>query len=130
MSTGQQDTFESPYITMYMEGRVLICKYAANLHLSLDIAKSCVESRIFFTKGTDTLLLIDMTGIKSTTREARHYMATVGATKVIAAALMTGSFVNRTLASIFLTLNKPPVPTRLFNDPGKAMQWLLQFNAT
>lgn len=130
MSAGQQDVFTSPYITIYKEGDVVICKYADDLHLSLDIAKACVESRIFYTRGEDSLLLVDMRGIKSTTGQARHYMATVGTTKVIAAALITGTVFNRALASVFLAVNKPAIPTRLFADYEQARQWLLQFKSS
>jgi len=127
MAAGQPEIFESPYISIHWEDELLVCQYARNLHLSLEVAKQCVEGRIFFSKGKNCLLLVDMTGIKSTTREARHYMATIGTTQVIAAALITGSTLNRALANLFLTVNKPQVPTRLFTNPEKAKQWLRQF---
>src|SRR5436190_24371573 len=62
---------DAPYITMWMDEEFLCCRYASNLHLSLNVAKTCVESRIFFAKGKSYALLVDMGGIKSTTREAR-----------------------------------------------------------
>lgn len=72
-------------------------------------------------------MLIDMKGIKSTTREARTYMATVGATLVKAAALITGSAINRTIGNIFLKIDRPPVPLKLFTSEEKARKWLRQF---
>lgn len=122
-----KDSFASPYITMWMEEDIICCKYADDLHVSLEIAKSCVEGRIFFSKGKSSALLIDMRGIKSITKDARKYMASVGATLVTAGALITGSPLNRTIGNIFLTIDKPPVPTKLFTNEQKARQWLKHY---
>lgn len=118
----EYEIVEPPHLTMRMEDGFLFCTYAKDLHLSLDVAKACVEARIFFSKGETTLLLIDMTGIKSTTRAARQYMATIGTTKVKAAARVTGSDFNNALANFFLAVNKPMIPTRLFTNKEKAKQ--------
>ena len=85
------------------------------------------EARLFFSKGKSSILLVDMRGIKSTTKAAREYMATIGVTLVKACALITGSGFNRTLGNIFLTIDKPAVPTKLFTDEGKARAWLQQY---
>jgi hypothetical protein len=118
---------ENPYVTMWLEGEILCCKYASNLHVSLDVAKSVVEGRIFFSEGKSYPLLVDMSGIKSTTREAREYLATIGSTLAKAAALITGSSFNRMLGNVFLTIDKPAVPTRLFTNEEKAKEWLKEF---
>lgn len=122
-----KDIFESPYITMWIEENIICCKYADDLHVSLEVAKSCVEGRIFFSKGKSYPLLIDMRGIKSVTKDARTYLASIGATLVTAGALITGSPLNRTIGNIFLTIDKPPVPTKLFTSEQKARQWLMKY---
>jgi hypothetical protein len=119
---------ETPYITLWMDEEGFLCgRYPENTHLSLEVAISIVESRIFFAKGNSFPLLIDMRGIKSTTRKAREYMATIGATLVKAGALITGSALNRTLGNIFLKIDKPVVPTKLFTNEESARQWLRQY---
>ena len=116
---------ETPYITLWLDDEGFLCgQYANDVHLTLDIAISIVESRIYFAKGRSYRLLIDMRGIKSTTRDARKYMATIGATLVTAGALITGSPINRALGNIFLTIDKPLVPTKLFTNETSARQWL------
>jgi hypothetical protein len=119
---------ETPYISMWMDEEGFICcQYAKDLHLSLEAAISIVESRIFFAKGNSYPLLIDMRGIKSTTKKAREYMATIGATLVKAGALITGSAVNKTIGNIFLSIDKPLVPTKLFTNEESARQWLREY---
>lgn len=122
-----KDSLENPYVTMWMDGELICARYVKDLHVTLDIAKSCVGARLFFSKGKSYAMLIDMRGIKSVTTEARKYMATVGSLHVKAGALITGSSLNRTLGNIFLTIDKPPVPTKLFTDEQKARQWLQQY---
>lgn len=112
---------------MWMDNGILCARYEPDLHLSLDVAKACVEARIFFSKGEAYPLLVDMKGIKSTTKEARTYMATMGATLVKAGALITGSAINRTIGNLFLKIDRPPVPLRLFTSEEKARIWLRQF---
>ena len=123
-----KERVETPYVSMWMdEEGFLCCQYCKDLHLSLEAAISVVESRIFFAKGASYPLLIDMRGIKSTTKKARQYMATIGATLVTAGALITGSSLNRMLGNVFLSIDKPQVPTRLFTNETSARQWLRGF---
>jgi hypothetical protein len=122
-----EEKVETPYISFWMDSEgFLCCRYADDLHLSLEVAVSIVESRIFFAKGRSYPMLIDVRGISSTTRKAREYMATIGATLVTAGALITGSLVNRTLGNIFLSIDKPLVPTKLFTNEESARVWLRQ----
>ena len=127
LDTNQLNVLETPYLTLWMDGDIVCARYANDIHLSLEVAKTCVEARIFFSKGNSCAMLIDMRGIKSTTREARRYMATIGATLVKAGALITGSAMNRALGNIFLKIDKPQVPTKLFTEESKARAWLQQY---
>jgi hypothetical protein len=119
--------FESPYVTMSLEDGIISCRYVPDLHLTLEIARACVEARIFFTKGKGYPVLVDMRGIASSTGAARKYMATVGAAQVTAGALITGSPVNKAIGNLFLKIDLPPVPTKLFTSEEKARLWLRQF---
>jgi hypothetical protein len=120
-------SFENPYITMWMDENLLCARYVKDLHMTLAIAKSCVEARLLFSNGKKFALLIDMRGIKSATPEARKYMAGVGTILVKAGAMITGSLLNRTIGNIFLVIDKPAVPSKLFTDEQKARQWLQQY---
>lgn len=116
-------------MAMWMDGELLCARYADNLFMTLDVAKACVEARIFFSAGESYPLLIDMTGIKSITTDARAYMASVGAIYVKAGALITRSAISRTIGNIFLKIDRPPVPVKLFTSEKKARMWLKQFVA-
>jgi hypothetical protein len=103
------------------------CKYADDIHLSLDVARLCVEARLSFYEGNSYPLLVDMKGIKSTSQRARDYLASVGIVQVKAGAFVTGSAMNRIIGNIFLTIDKPAVPSKLFSDETSAREWLKQY---
>lgn len=72
-------------------------------------------------------LLIDMTNIRSMSREAREvYVMESERDYVMAVALVTTSITSRVVANFFIGFNKPPVPTKLFNDIEAAKKWLLE----
>lgn len=74
-------------------------------------------------------LLIDARGIKSMTREARNQFSTRGReTKVTSFAIMIDSPLSRVIGNFFMGINKPAVPTRLFEDEEEAIKWLQSLN--
>ncbi len=78
--------------------------------------------------GKPRPLLVDMTGIKSMTREAREEYAKAGIDSLVTAiGLVTRSAMSRIVANFFLSFNKPSVPTRLFNNIEAAKKWLMQY---
>ena len=78
--------------------------------------------------GIPRPLIIDITDIKSMSREAREVYAKEGAEgKVKAVGLVTRSAMSRIIGNFFLSFNRPTVPTRLFNDADSARNWLLKY---
>lgn len=122
-----EPVFQSQYATFWIDRGILYCKYADGLHLSLQVARAIVEERIAFSKGRPYPVLVDMKGIKSSTGAARKFMATNGTMMVVAGALITGSRLNKALGNLFLKIDMPPVPTRLFTQEYKAVAWLRTF---
>lgn len=70
-------------------------------------------------------ILIDARGIKSMTREAREHFSTRGRdSKTNAFGIVIKSPLSRVVGNFFLGLNKPAVPTRLFDNENDAIEWL------
>jgi len=53
-----------------------------------------------------------------------HYARPEVAERTIAVALLVGSSAMRVIANLFLTVNKPIMPTRLFTVEQEAVDWL------
>lgn len=78
-----------------------------------------------------TLLLIDIAGMRSMSREARMYHASGGAeaqqTNTRAMAIVVNSPLTRAIANFFIGLNRPKTPLHMFADRQAALQWLRTF---
>ncbi|MGV3631594.1 MAG: STAS/SEC14 domain-containing protein [Bacteroidota bacterium] len=71
-------------------------------------------------------LLIDARGIKSMTREARNQFSVRGReTSTTSFAIIIDSPLSRVIGNFFMGINKPAVPTRLFENEEEAIKWLL-----
>jgi hypothetical protein len=107
------------------------------------IARTCVKPHIDITlehalensKFVNSLfvdrkfpLLIDARGIKSMSYEARHHFSVRGReTNTCAFGIVIGSTISRVLGNFYLGINKPTVPTKLFENDVTAADWLKQF---
>jgi len=70
-------------------------------------------------------LLIDSRGIKSMSRDARNQFSTKGReTHVLAFGIVISSPISRVIGNFFMGINKPAVPTRLFENEVEAEKWL------
>jgi hypothetical protein len=70
-------------------------------------------------------LLIDSRGIKSMSKEARNQFTTKGRdTSTTAFAILIDSPLSRVIGNFFMGINKPAVPTRLFDNEMDAEIWL------
>jgi len=73
-------------------------------------------------------LLVDLRQLKSISKEARKHFSMKGReSKVIAIAMLVESNLSRRAANFYLSLNKPKVPVKLFNEEVKAEEWCLDF---
>jgi len=106
---------------------ILIATWKATF-INLDIAKNAVSSRLLVTAGQNYPVLIKIKSIKDSTKEARDFLASEkGCDGIIAGAVKVDSVLTNMLATFFIYLNKPLIPTKIFKDETKAMQWLEQF---
>ncbi len=119
---------ETPYVKMSLENGLITAKFSDGLEMDLRIARLCVNERLKLSEGCYYLFLIDMTGIQSISKDARDFLSNEGTRLVKAGALIVKSPVSRTVGNIFLAVNKPLVPTRLFTDETAALSWLKQYS--
>lgn len=77
--------------------------------------------------GVKRPFLIDMSKVKSMSKQAREYYAGPEPQKnITSVAILTTSSVGKVVANFFLLLTSPTVPTKMFTDFEEARQWLQQ----
>ena len=76
--------------------------------------------------GSAMLWLIDIRNVKSTTKEAREIGASEEtARRTGAMAILVESQMTKTIGNLFMKLNQPKYPTRMFTEEKDAVAWLL-----
>ncbi len=94
----------------------------------LTSAKENVAFQRKVAAGKPRPLLVDMTSVRSISKEAREeYVKEREGPFITAVALVTKSSIARMVGNFFIGLNHTHVPAKLFSDPAKARDWLLQY---
>lgn len=71
------------------------------------------------------LVLSDIRGMRSSTSGSRALATTPEATQLhAAAAVIVGNGITRMMGNLFIGMNRPAYPTRLFTDLDSAVAWL------
>lgn len=122
---------ENKYVKMWENPNepFLYFSYKNGTHLTLEAAKEIIRDRLDFTNNDDSLLLLDLTGLKKTNSDARKYMAGDDGVKGLkAGAFIVSNKVSQVIGNFFILINKPLKPARLFTSEEEAKKWLLKFN--
>ena len=78
--------------------------------------------------GRPRALLMDITEMRSMTREARAFFGEPArAHAVYAVALIVNSLLSRAIGNFILGYHRPAVPVRLFTNESEAIAWLHSF---
>jgi hypothetical protein len=119
--------FENEYASFWIEAGIVYFVYKPNSVVSLEAARKIVEDRVRFQKQQDFPIYCDIRGMKSADKEARNYLAKEGSSYARAVAVVVDSPMSKIIGNIYLGLNKPITPSRLFTDQKDAIEYLKQF---
>ena len=108
---------------------VLELHFEDRLKMSLEQAQDYYESLCKMAEAQDEniFIYIDVSNIGGISVDARKYFAKAVNPRSRACALLVGSGISRILGNFLVGFNKPPIPTRLFTDKQKALQWLFEW---
>lgn len=117
---------------MFIEKNILHFIYNEGLYIDRKIAEKTVADRIDYADGCTYAIFADIRGLKEIDTEARDFLGTKKASEGIrAVAVFSGKNNLLTmLGNFYLKFNKPPAPTRIFNDKNEAIRWLELFDET
>jgi hypothetical protein len=121
---------QNEFITYEIEEGILYASFTPGIIIDLSAARKILSDRIEMTGNEAFPSLVDSTGVKSFTKEARDYLSSSeGRVGVKATAILISGYLSSTIANFFLkvTVRKPVIPTRIFSDKVKALAWLQQF---
>ncbi|MBA2613958.1 MAG: hypothetical protein H0U95_18490 [Bacteroidetes bacterium] len=120
--------FQDEYSEMWIEDGIGFQVYKPQLVITIDVAKQMVINRIKTFDGIARPVLVDVRHLLTIDSPSRKYFASREAGQLIlAGAIYLDSPIARFLGNIFLMIDKPITPARLFTDREKALQWIQQF---
>lgn len=102
------------------------------MHITLEVAKICVEDRLKFTNGKYFPIVVFMKEIKEISKEAKAFLASEQSMDgITAGAFVVENHMQRLIASVFISLyinmSEGKVPSKLFSNKGSAMAWAKQY---
>lgn len=113
------------FFTWKGEDGIVRTKIKKGAEVTVEYARENSDAVNSLFTGKKFPLLIDSRGIKSMSREARNQFTTKGReTSALAFAIIIDSPVSRVIGNFFMGINKPAVPTRLFDNEIEAEKWL------
>jgi len=109
------------------DGGIVHEQFVPKTDLAIQDAKQSMAIGLELSKGVDFSWLVDMTNMRSITKEAREYFGKVEDSHLKATGLVTNSPVSKVFGNFFLRFNKPNLPVRLFSSEKQAIRWLKEF---
>jgi hypothetical protein len=108
-----------------LEDGYIHTKVKSGSEITLQDAKDNTTAVIKVSGDSNFPILVDLREIKSISKEARDHFSMRGRKPhVTAIAMLVKSPVSRIIGNFFLGLNRPTVPTRLFNLQNEAILWM------
>lgn len=118
---------DNEYGKYELENGIMIATWKKSF-VDLTIAEKTVNGRLMAAAGQKYPMLAKIKSIKESTKEARVFLASEKACEgLIAGAICVDSALENMVATIFLYMSKPVIPTKIFKDETKAKEWLAQF---
>lgn len=119
---------ETSYCTSWIENDILHHVYKPELIIDLAIAKDLVAHRLEITAGVNRPLFVDICNLVAIDGAARRYLAGPEAIRhVSAGAIYLNNYLQFLAGSVYLKVDTPLVPSRLFIEKEKALQWLEKY---
>ena len=117
---------DTPYVWTIGADRIATITWSTGAVCTEALARASMVEFSALTGGARMPILADIRKWKSMTRDARTFYG--NATDMFSAlALLVSSPATRMTANFFIGLNRPNVPTQMFNDEAEAVRWLRRY---
>jgi len=123
----KNEIFETRTVKIWLgeDGILRMVGIKPNASVTLTEAKENFDACVKASKGKKRPLFVDIRQIKSVDRESRQYTAGEATAKfTYRVAILFGSPLSKFFGNLFLKLNNPLLPTKLFSSEDEAIEWL------
>lgn len=119
---------ENSYAEIWFEDGIVHIVYKPGAVLNINNIKPIVQDRIKVSDGKVSPILIDLRNLVTSDNATRSYLATDEAEKYLnAGAMLINNEIQRLLMNLYLKIDRPRLPAKVFTNREKALEWLQQF---
>lgn len=124
-----KEVLHTPMADFEIKDDILYVTYREKVKIDLEAAKKIVTARLEYAGNEAYPFLVFDDGVVSMDKAARDYLSEkdLGLKGVIAGALVLKSVYSEFLGNFYLRITKPAIPTKIFTDREKAIEWLEQY---
>lgn len=119
-------SYENNYATYDFHDTILYICYKEGRYIDYHAARRIVNDRLRTQAYKAYPIICDVSNVTEISTEAREYLASYGSTLAKAVALISSTDTLRNMAGYFVTINKPTVPTKIFDNLEAALQFLIK----
>lgn len=124
--------YEDEYHTLSLKNGIIHGIYKPKIKkIDLELAKKLVHDRKLVSDGKTYPVFVDLYKAVAINKAARNYFSSPeGIQGLSAVGVLVTNQLTKHGATIWNMIDKPAVPTKIFTDKEKALQWLSQFKFT
>lgn len=115
---------QNNFAEVWTEKGILYFIYAAIETLTLSTAKNLLKLRLSIQNNSDYPVLCDLRNVIQADKEAMDYLAKEGSIQATAVALLVNYPHSKSTAQFYLSTSIPNVPTQVFENKLKALEFL------
>lgn len=118
-------TLDTAFAFLSFEDDVLYVKMKEGINLGQVEMEELLKQAVELTSPNKYFAIIDTTNPYDSSFEARNFYAESEYSKHrYADAFIVNSLPMRLLVNFFITFNKPKIPSKMFNNPDSAREWI------
>lgn len=122
-----ENYFKNQHMEIRIENGVLFVTHYAKV-LTVDIVRVGVEVRLEMSKGVSYPMLSDIRNVTWIGKDVRDYLARPENTVLlVAGAMIVKNVFQEVAGNLFIYINRPEVPAKLFTNEEEALKWLESF---
>jgi hypothetical protein len=120
---------ENGFCKQWIEKDIIHCRFQPFLEIDLPTMKKCIADQLTITENIPMAMLADVRYLKYFNSEAREYLASPDGSKhLLAAAFLVATQIEKFLIRLFIEVNHPAVPCKIFTERKDAIEWLEFYN--
>lgn len=121
---------ENDYVQFWKENGILYGRLKHSIDFGIKEMEEMIKLRHLISNNEYQYLCVDYRNLKAASKEAHDYGGKFGNEFLYACALVTNTFLTNFIMNVYLRVQKPIIPVKVFSSQEKAVKWLMEVKET